>query len=106
VALGAPQSNQAASEWAGQAANSGQVGKPQFHVNGGGAGNNAQNWGAHGSAGVGVKAWESQNGRHSVGVGANYGQAAGRFQGHSWKSRPDVGYGAAYTYRFGGGRRG
>ncbi|CAL8072305.1 unnamed protein product [Orchesella dallaii] len=106
VVNGAPQSNDMAAQWAQGAASSGQVGKPQFHVNGGGAGNNGRNWGAHGNIGAGVKAWQSQNGRHSIGVGANVGQSVGRFQGQSWKSRPDYGVGAAYSYRFGGGRRG
>ena len=54
--------------------------QPQFSLNGGGGGNNGNNWNAGGNLGVGVKVYESTNGRHSVGAGANVGQYFGRHQ--------------------------
>ncbi|CAG7829907.1 unnamed protein product [Allacma fusca] len=101
------QANHLAMQGAQNAANSGaRVGQPQFSLQGGGSGNDRKNWNAAGNAGLGTKVWQSQNGRHSVGAAVNAGQAFGRHQGQSWKSRPDYGVGAGYTYRFGGGRRG
>ncbi|CAG7816095.1 unnamed protein product [Allacma fusca] len=96
------QANQLAAQGAQNAASSGAgVGQPQFSVQGGGGGNNGRNWNAGGNVGISAKVWESQNGRHSVGAGVNAGQSFGRHQGQSWKSKPDYGVGAGYTYRFG-----
>ncbi|OXA49956.1 diptericin-D [Folsomia candida] len=100
ITTAAPQSNNLAMQNAMRSLDSARF-KPNWNINGSGSGNNGRNWGAGGNVGVGTKVWQSPNGRHDVGVGANYGQQFGRSQGQSWHSRPDVGFGAAYRYKFG-----
>ncbi|CAG7730070.1 unnamed protein product [Allacma fusca] len=96
------QANQLAAQGALNAANSGApVGKPHFSLQGGGGGSNGQNWNVGGNAGLAAKVWESQSGRHSVGAGVNAGQTFGRQQGQSFQSKPDLGVGAGYVFRFG-----
>ncbi|CAF1662616.1 unnamed protein product [Didymodactylos carnosus] len=61
-------------------ANNGPLGKPQFSVQGAGSAQNGRNWNFGGQVGASAKVWESQNRRHSVGVGGTYGQSFGKYE--------------------------
>jgi len=53
-----------------------------------------------GTVGVGAPVWQSDNGRHSIGVGASASQGFAAFQGNRFQSQPSFGFGAGYNYRF------
>jgi hypothetical protein len=52
--------------------------QPTVSLNGRGGGSGAENWEAGGAVGVGVKVYQSENGAHSIGLGAAATQATGR----------------------------
>lgn len=53
-----------------------------------------------GTVGVGGPVWRSDNGRHSVGLGATASRGYMAYRGHRARSRPNYGVGARYTFRF------
>jgi len=53
-----------------------------------------------GTVGVGGPVWRSDNGRHSVGLGATASRGYMAYRGHRARSRPNYGVGASYTFRF------
>ncbi|KAL7642783.1 UNVERIFIED_CONTAM: hypothetical protein RMT77_006071 [Armadillidium vulgare] len=63
-------------------------------------GRDARNYHAHGGLGAGAVVWRSRNNRHSLGVGAYADQQRGRFQGFRYRSRPNLGAGIGYRFRF------
>uniref|UniRef100_A0A1W7RAV3 BLTX179 n=1 Tax=Hadrurus spadix TaxID=141984 RepID=A0A1W7RAV3_9SCOR len=73
-----------------------------FDAGVGGAGQNARNWAGSVNAGVGAKVWESKSGKASIGVGGTYQRDYSRFQGRTYKGRPNYGVGASFQYRFKG----
>ncbi|KAM7348176.1 diptericin-D [Cochliomyia hominivorax] len=70
--------------------------KPLPQLVGGGGGNRKDGFGV--SVDAHQKVWTSDNGRHSLGVTAGYGQHLGGPYGNS---RPDYRVGGGYTYNFG-----
>ncbi|CAL4090562.1 unnamed protein product [Meganyctiphanes norvegica] len=56
----------------------------------------------HTQAGVGLGSvvYRSNNGRHSVGVGAYGTQGRGRYFGHGYRTQPQWGAGVGYRFRF------
>ncbi|CAL4090565.1 unnamed protein product, partial [Meganyctiphanes norvegica] len=56
----------------------------------------------HTQAGVGLGSvlYRSNNGRHSVGVGAYGTQGRGRYFGHRYRTKPQWGAGVGYRFRF------
>ncbi|XP_076315524.1 diptericin B [Tachypleus tridentatus] len=76
------------------------VGVPEFRLKAAGSGTDSKNWNAGVGAAVGTKIWESKNGRASFGLGAAYNQGFARSEGYSFKSKPDLGIGANFRFRF------
>ncbi|XP_055942493.1 uncharacterized protein LOC129972394 [Argiope bruennichi] len=75
------------------------VGEPQFSLQAAGGGKDLRNFQAGYNAGVGTKVWESKRGDASLDLGVSYGQGVARMDGHTFKSKPQYGFGG--TFRWG-----
>ncbi|GBM62980.1 hypothetical protein AVEN_46-1 [Araneus ventricosus] len=75
------------------------VGEPQFSLQGAGGGKDLRNFQAGFNAGVGTRVWESKKKDASLDLGVNYGQGFARMDGHTFKSKPQYGFGG--TFRWG-----
>ncbi|CAF1476158.1 unnamed protein product [Adineta steineri] len=78
-----------------------QSGKPNPGVTAIGSGNNINNFGISGQAGIGIPVYNGGNNKPSVGVGATIGGSFGVSNGQSFGSKPNYGVGVGVSFPFG-----
>ncbi|XP_018008511.1 uncharacterized protein LOC108666195 [Hyalella azteca] len=76
------------------------VGKLHGFLNADGGGNSRNNHHVNVGAGLGSVVWRSPNQRHSVGVGATVDHSRGRVDGFNFHTKPNVGVGVGYKWKF------
>jgi len=76
------------------------VARVHGNVNVHGSCNDGRNYHVDANVGLGSVIYRSDNGKHSVGVGATVGQSHGRYHGYRYQSKPDFGAGIGYRFRF------
>ncbi|CAL4090559.1 unnamed protein product [Meganyctiphanes norvegica] len=76
------------------------VGRPHGRLDLNGVYKDRNNHHTQGGIGLGSVVYRSNNGRHSVGVGAYGSQGRGRYYGYGYKTKPQWGAGIGYRFRF------